>query len=225
MPHMIRGAKRVSRCEECQHIHERQLRKLHTLTTQQSRTVNKVQKSRSWSVLDRAEKRRAVHRKGANFENLELFLNVLKTRYGNTPVYCDEEECLRKLVHSTAGRHGLPTGVTAVEQSQANGRAEQRVRALRERLQIMVEDARRSGVEIILDHPVTQWAVRHAEWIENFLVKGGLKKHTPETKHRAMLLDFWNEFLFVAKSTMANSPDFWSVGHLVKKTPTPSLPG
>ena len=37
----------------------------------------------------------------------------------------------------------MPTGVTAVEQSQANGRAEQRVRALRERLQIMVEDTRR----------------------------------------------------------------------------------
>ena len=30
------------RCEECQHTHERQLRKLHTLTLQQSRTVNKV---------------------------------------------------------------------------------------------------------------------------------------------------------------------------------------
>ena len=44
----------------------------------------------------------------------------------------------------------LPTGVTAVEQSQGNGRAEQRVRALRERLQIMIEDARRCGVEIIL---------------------------------------------------------------------------
>ena len=39
MPH-VRGTRRVSRCEECQHIHERQLRKLHTLTTQQSRTVN-----------------------------------------------------------------------------------------------------------------------------------------------------------------------------------------
>ena len=46
-------------------------------------------------------------------------------------------------------------------------------------------------------------------------------KHTPETKHRAMLLDFWNEFL--AKSTMTNSPDFWSVGHLVTKTLTSSL--
>ena len=55
---------------------------------------------------------------------------------------------------------GLPTGVTAVEQSQANGRAEQRGRTCRERLQILVEDARRRGVEIIFDHPVAQWAVR-----------------------------------------------------------------
>ena len=37
---------------------------------------------------------------------------------------------------------GSEQGVTAVEQSQTNGRAEQRVRALRERLQILVEDAR-----------------------------------------------------------------------------------
>ena len=43
-------------------------------------------------------------------------------------------------------------------------------------------------------------------------------KHTPKTKHRAMLLDFWYEFLFETKSTMTNSPDFWSDGHLVTKT-------
>ena len=57
MPHMIRDAKRVSKCEECQRIHERQLRKLHLSTMQQSRTVNKVHKSRSWLVLDRMVKR------------------------------------------------------------------------------------------------------------------------------------------------------------------------
>ena len=93
---------------------------------------------------------RTVHRKGAKFEDLELFLKVLQTRYGNIPVYCDQEECLREFFHCTAGRLGVATGVTAVEQSQGNGRAEQRVRALRERLQIMIEDARRCGVEIIL---------------------------------------------------------------------------
>ena len=58
---------------------------------------------------------RAVHRKGAKCEDLELFLKVLQTRYGNIPVYCDKEECLREVVHCTAGRLGLPTGVTAVD--------------------------------------------------------------------------------------------------------------
>ena len=49
---------------------------------------------------------RAVHRKGAKSEDLELFLKVLQTRYGNIPVYCDQEECLREVVHNTAGRLG-----------------------------------------------------------------------------------------------------------------------
>ena len=80
--------------------------------------------------------------------------------------------------------------MTAVEQSQANGRAEQRVQALRERLQIMVEDARRRGAEIMLDHPVVRWAVRRVEWIRNFLVLsdvdlsgGGTIKITPHEAH------------------------------------------
>ena len=77
-------------------------------------------------------------------------------------IVIQESVCVELFVHSTAGRLGLPTGVTGVEQSQANGRAEQRVRALRERLQNIVEDARLRGVEIILGHPVAQWAVRHA---------------------------------------------------------------
>ena len=86
---------------------------------------------------------------------------------------------------------GLPTEMTAIEQSQANGRAEQRVRALRERLQIMDEDARRLSAEIILDHPAAQWAVRQAEWIQNFLVKsdvdlsggGRIKIHATRCTH------------------------------------------
>ena len=76
---------------------------------------------------------------------------------------CDQEECLREVVHNTAVRLGLPTGVTAVEQSQANGRAEQRVRALGELSHIMVEDARRRGVGFIFDSLIAQWAVGHAE--------------------------------------------------------------
>ena len=56
-------------------------------------------------------------------------MKVLHTRYGNVLVYCDQEECLREVVHGTVGKLGLPTGVTAVEQIQAKGRAAQRVRA------------------------------------------------------------------------------------------------
>ena len=48
-------------------------------------------------------------------------------------------------------------------------------------------------------------------------------KHTKETKHRAMLLDVWNEFLFAAKSTMTNNQHFWLVGHFVTKMQTSSL--
>ena len=47
---------------------------------------------------------RAVHRKGAKFEDLEQFLKVLQTRYGNIPVYCDQAECLREVVLKTAGK-------------------------------------------------------------------------------------------------------------------------
>ena len=102
-------------------------------------------------------------------------------------------------------------------------------------MRIVVEDARRRGAEIILDHLVAQWTVRHAEWMQNFFAKGdvgssggGTKKkvhmkHTPETKRRVMSLDSWNEFLLVAKSTMTNSPDFWSVGQLVSGTLTSSV--
>ena len=52
--------------------------------------------------------------------------------------------------------------VTAVQQSQANGRAAQR-------FHILVEGVIRTAAEIIVDHPVAQWAVRHTEWINNLL--------------------------------------------------------
>ena len=71
-------------------------------------------------MLDHAEKRlqESFIQKGAKFEDLEQLLKVLQTRYGNIPVYCDQEECLREVVHSAARRLGMPAGVTAVEQSQ-----------------------------------------------------------------------------------------------------------
>ena len=113
-------------------------------------TVKKSQQGAEVKILVGAGPRRetferAVHRKGAKFEDLELFLKVLQTRHGNIPAYCDQEECLREAVHSTAGRLVLPTRGTAVEQSQANARAEQRVRALRERLQTSKTPERRSA--------------------------------------------------------------------------------
>ena len=89
---------------------------------------------------------RVVHRKRATFEDLELFLKVLQTRHGHIPVYCDHEECLREVVHSIAERLVLPTNVPAIERSQANGRAETRVRALKERLQIMFKDEKNGAV-------------------------------------------------------------------------------
>ena len=53
---------------------------------------------------------RAVQRKGEKIEDLEQFSKVLHTQYGNIPVYCDQEECSRRVVHSTTGKLGLPTG-------------------------------------------------------------------------------------------------------------------
>ena len=77
-------------------------------------------------------------------------------------MYCDQEGCLREVVHNAAERLLLPTRVPAIERSQTNGRAVQRVRALKERSQIMFKDEKQCGVEIILDHPIAQCEVRHA---------------------------------------------------------------
>ena len=152
--------------------HARQLRKLPHFDYS---TVKNSQQGAEDKILVGAGPRgemfaRVVHRKRAKLEYLQLFLEVPQTHYGNIPLQCDQEECLREVVLKKAGRLRLPTGVTAVEQCQANGRAEQRVRALRERLQIMVGDARRRA-ETILDNLVAQWAVGHAERSQNFVVK------------------------------------------------------
>ena len=66
-------------------------------------------------------------RKGSKFEDLERFMKILQIRYGIIPVCFYQEGCIREVKHGTAGRLGFPSGVTAVEQCQANGRAEQRV--------------------------------------------------------------------------------------------------
>ena len=94
---------------------------------------------------------RAVHRKGATIQDLELFPSVLPTRYVHINVFCDQEECLCEVVHNTAGRLGMPTGgdSSGSKPSERTWCAELPVRALREKLHVIVEDGRRTGVEVI----------------------------------------------------------------------------
>ena len=129
---MIRGAKRVSTCEESQHIHDKAIAEAAYFDYATIKNSHQ-----SAEILVGAGPRgetfaRAVHRKRANIEDLDLFLKVLQTRRGHIPVHCDQEECLREVVHSIAERLGLPTNVPAIEQSPANEREEQRVRAPRQ---------------------------------------------------------------------------------------------
>ena len=81
--------------------------------------------------------------------------------------HCDREECLR-VVHKTTARLACKNGVTAVEHSQANKRAEQRERALRERLHIIVEEVTQTGAEHVFEHVVARWPVRQERWIHDF---------------------------------------------------------
>ena len=104
------------------------------------------------------------------FDREKPFRHVQQSPHNDLQMCSVSKRGLREVVLKKAGRLRLPTGVTAVEQCQANGRAEQRVRALRERLQIMVGDARRRA-ETMLDNLVAQWAVGHAERSQNFVVK------------------------------------------------------
>ena len=135
----------------------------------------------------------------------------------NIPVNCDPEECLREVVHSTAGKLELPTGVTAVEQIHANGRVEQRVRALGERLQILVGDARRRGV----DFPRSP-CCSVGEWVQHFLVKrdvdlqdGGTVKTSPHVAHTGdqapnnVVVGFLERVLVRSKVTDDKQPRFW----------------
>ena len=98
-----------------------------------------------------------------------------------------------QVVKPAAVRKGLPVTTTALEQPQSNGRAENRVRAVKERLQITVMEARNRGVEILKSGTLTSWAVRHAEWVTNYLVKsdvelvdGSVIKVSPYEAHTGM---------------------------------------
>ena len=105
---------------------------------------------------------------------------------------------------------------------------EQRVRAMRERLQIFVEEARRREVEIILDYPLAQLAVRHAELMPNFLVNsdvdlqdGRLVKITPHEAHTGdkapnNVVVFFERVLVRSKTNDDKQPRFligWALGH------------
>ena len=79
------------------------------------------------------------------------------------------------------------------------------------------KEAKSDDLEIVLGHPVAQGAVRHAEWIQNFVQRAMLisvrveprrshhLKHTLPTKHRATLLESWSEFLCNVGQTMTDS--------------------
>ena len=80
---------------------------------------------------------------------------------------------------------------------------------------------RRCGVEIILDHPVAQWAVRHAGWIQSILVKsdvdlsegGTIKKNTPHEAHTrdkapSNVVGFLERVLFRSKINDDKQPRF-----------------
>ena len=79
---------------------------------------------------------------GAKIEDNEQFLKVSQTRLATSPSAVIKREACVKL--RTAHPTDWATGVTAVELSKSNERAEQRVGALRERLHIIVEGVRRT---------------------------------------------------------------------------------
>ena len=84
-------------------------------TKQVKNTVSTAPRIKFGWVLDRAVGRwRVVHRTRTNIEDLETSSH--------------SEECSPQVVHSTAGKLGMPTSSTAVEPSKSSGRAEQRVR-------------------------------------------------------------------------------------------------
>ena len=82
---------------------------------------------------------------------------------------------------------------------------------------------------IILDHLVAQWAARHAEWIQNFLVKsdvdlsdGGTTKITPHEAHTgdqapSNVVGFLERVLFRSKINDDKQPTFLVGGALCYK--------
>ena len=87
------------RCETC--LKERGTathpRRATAEAARRSRTVSKVQKSRSWLALVRSERRLRGQciAKEQHSKLLSSSCRCCKTRYGKFPVHCDQEVCLR----------------------------------------------------------------------------------------------------------------------------------
>ncbi len=69
---------------------------------------------------------------------------MMKSRYGQILYMRDQEECLVQMVRPVALKLGLPIGSSPIERPQANGRAEQRVRNMKERLHVIAAEVRKS---------------------------------------------------------------------------------
>ena len=94
MPRLTRGVKRVRVRERSNHPR----RAVSEAAFFDYAIVKNSQHSSEVTILAGAGPRdqtfaKAAHRKGANFEDLELFLRVLQRRYGSIPVQGDQEEC------------------------------------------------------------------------------------------------------------------------------------
>ena len=92
---------------------------------------------------------RAVPRKGSDQKDLREFVSMPKGRYGAALIArSDKEPALRTVVEKAARAEGVPYQPTTTETPQANGRAEQAVRSITERIQVLQEDWAHEGQPI-----------------------------------------------------------------------------
>ncbi len=132
-------------------------------------------------------------------------MEMMTSRYGQILCISDPEEVLLNVVRPVALKLGLPIGTSPVERPQANGPAEQRVRNVRERLHVILAEMLKKGFEVLESPTLTSWAVRHAKWTANHLVKSDVEmvdgsniKVSPYEAHTGKLVAgklaaSWNE--------------------------------
>ncbi len=131
---------------------------------------------------------RVVPKKGVPVQDAAKFLRTLKRRYGVITVRTDGEPSLKVAVAVSAEEAGVPVEEKRVEVPQSNGRAEQRVRQCKERVQGLFEVMKKKGVSLpALSHPLIPWVVRHAEWLSNHCCRSDVTetglKLTPYEAH------------------------------------------